>query len=123
MCDDADDYVEGREYRYLLYRFDRPDLRGSIELTVNADGLMVEDGTTGKTTERFLGRDSHEYTVSLTKEKAIKVLEAYGIRPGHFPTETLALRFAERYKGCDSAASKFREMAEEAGVEPKVFVW
>ena len=119
----SDDTIESHEYRYPLYRFDRDDLSGYIDMVVNPDGLMVEDYTVGKSTEIFFGREDHEYTVSLNRDKAEKVLNAYGISPGIYPAEKLALRFAERYTGDSCAASKFKEVVESAGVKPEVFVW
>jgi hypothetical protein len=111
------------KYCYELYRFERPKLGGHITLSVTSDALSLEDYTIGSTVSEFYGSDEREYTVSLSKEDAIKILEANGIAVGKYPTETLGLYFAERNTGNNSAATGLLKMAEKAGVEAEVSVW
>jgi len=113
MCDGT--------YTYELHRWDGGDMRGYVSVEVAKDGVTVEDYTTGSEVFAFFGRDEHEYDVRVTRDGAKKILKANGIIPGPFPSEKLGLRLAEVYSGTSNAASKFKEMAEEAGVEPEVW--
>ena len=113
MCDGT--------YNYELYRFNEPEMSGYIAVNVTSDSVTVEDYTIGSEVATFFGRDEHEYDVSVTRDEAKKILKAYGIIPGPYPTEKLGLRLAERFAGKSKVASAFKELAEEAGVEPTIW--
>lgn len=113
MCDDT--------YSFELYRFDHADITGHVSVEITPDGVTVEDYTIGPGVEKFFGRDEHELDVRVTRAGAKEILKANGIIPGPFPAEKLGLRLAEVFNGKSDAASKFVEMAEEAGVEPEIW--
>jgi hypothetical protein len=108
---------------YELYKFDRDDLGGHITLYVDDDSLMIEDYTIGSTCENFFGRDDREYRVSVDSAGAATILGHYGLTAAGGPVEALGRWLGATLKGCSTAATRFEELAGDAGVSVNKFVW
>ena len=108
---------------YTLVDFDRPDLSGHITLYINPTEVMIEDYSVGDTCEEFFGRDDHEYRVWVGPAGARKILAYLELPESERPLEDLTWYLLKNLKGDWSAATKFRELAEAAGISPGVWCW
>lgn len=109
--------------QHVLDEFDRPDLYGRVTLYINPTEVMIEDYTLGDTCEEFWGRDDHEYRVWVGPAGAARILAHLGLPESEHPLEALGLCLREKLEGDGCAATKFKELAEAAGVTPGVFCW
>ena len=110
---------------YVLYRWDREDLRGHVALYIEDEEneLMMVDYTIGSTCESFWGETDRELTLTIDAERAGKLLAYLKLEAAGDAIKTLGKWMRSEYKGCSDAATRFRELSEKAGVKVDVFAW
>ena len=94
-----------------------------MSLSVNPRQIVVEDYTAGGSAEEFFGSSDREYTITIEKPGALKMLEFVDPGSSKYPVERLALYLAERFTGDKHATSSIKELADKAGAAAKVWSW
>ena len=98
---------------YTLYQWSGESTSGPIIAYLYDDFFYIEDWSMGPLCEEVWGRDDHELDVGVDEVGAKAILLNNGIEPGEKPLTTLFEFVREKYCGCDSAATLFRELAEK----------
>ena len=106
--------------RVMLYHYEAPEIKVTVEAYFNGEMLVVEGYDIGKRVKELLGDSDYEYVTGVNQEELIKLYPMMNVEVGDKDglLKAIAARFNTNY-----CYSQFQAFLNDNGIKAEAWSW